>query len=169
MTDEAYRKAVVEHKDRVHSCASWMLRDRDQARDVAQEALLRLWRERLRVEAEAAKNWLLRTVHNLCIDRLRAKAARPDVPAETVEPLLHDPAPGPERAAVSEQVGRELERALGTLTPRDRAMVLMREVQGMAYEEIARALDLPLGTLKAALHRSREKLRIQLSNAGVRP
>jgi len=169
MTDEAYADAVREHKDRIHGYAAWMLGDRDGARDVAQEGLLRLWRERERVERAAARTWLVRTVHNLCLDRLRARALRPEVGPEALESMLHDAAPDPERAAASTRIGRELARALASLSPRDRAAVLLREVQGLPYDEIAAALEVPLGTLKAALHRSRERLRLHLAQAGVSP
>jgi RNA polymerase sigma-70 factor (ECF subfamily) len=60
-------------------------------------------------------------------------------------------------------------RALARLSDRDRSIVLMREVHGLSYEEIATSVDLPLGTVKAALHRARERLRRELAGAGVRP
>ena len=59
--------------------------------------------------------------------------------------------------------------ALSALSPRDRSVVLMREMQGMSYEEMTRALDIPLGTLKAMLHRARERLRRALVGSGVTP
>jgi RNA polymerase sigma-70 factor (ECF subfamily) len=59
--------------------------------------------------------------------------------------------------------------ALATLSPRDRAIVLLREVEGLPYEEIAGILELPLGTLKVSLHRSRERLRRFLTSSGVSP
>ena len=62
-----------------------------------------------------------------------------------------------------------VERQLEALSPRDRAIVLMRELQGMSYEDIAESFAMPLGTLKATLHRTRERLRRSLSAAGVRP
>jgi len=83
--------------------------------------------------------------------------------------MLRDRNPGPDKAAAAEETGRRIGDALRSLSSRDRAIVLMREVQGMAYDEIARALDLPLGTLKASLHRAREKLRRELIQAGVAP
>lgn len=169
MTDGAFREAVLAHKDRVHSYAVGMLRHREDARDVAQEALVRLWQHRHEVHDGAAKAWLLRTAHHLCLDRMRRRAVRAESDLETLEPVLPAGDPSPERSAASEQLGRRLEAALLALPPRDRAIVLMREVQGMAYEEIAEVLDLPMGTLKAALHRTRERLREDLSRVGVAP
>ena len=170
MTDEGFELAVREHRNRVHSHAFWLVRDGEDARDISQEAMVRLWRHRSEVPDAAARTWLLRTTHRLCLDRLRRRAARPEV-SEELSPVSAwtDPAPDPERHAAAQALGGILERALGRLTPRDRAIVLLREVEGVPYEEIAETLGLPLGTVKAALHRSRERLRETLLRAGVHP
>ena len=169
MTDVGFERAVREHKDRVHTYAVWMLGEREEARDVSQEALVRLWQHRERVHEPAARTWLMRTTHHLCIDRLRRRSARPEVAVENLAFALPDGKPSPERSSTSEQLGRAIKGALASLSPRDRSIVLMREVQGMAYEQIATVLDMPLGTLKATLHRCREKLREELSEAGIIP
>lgn len=169
MTDDAFERVVFEHKDRVHGYACYMLRNRDDARDVSQEALVRLWEHREQVPSEAIRAWLLRTTHHLCIDRLRRQAVRSGPSLEDMEPVLEDAGPAPDRSAASEQTGRRITAALGALSPRDRAIVLMREVQGMPYDEIAEALRLPLGTLKATLHRARERLRRELVQSGTTP
>jgi RNA polymerase sigma-70 factor (ECF subfamily) len=169
MTDDGFERAVREHKDRVHAHAYWMLQDREEARDVAQEAMVRLWQHRSDVPDEAARPWLLRTVHHLCVDRRRRLSVRSGPDMEVVAPILADANPGPDRSAASTEAGRLIARALATLSERDRAIVLMREVHGMAYGEIARTLDLPLGTLKATLHRARGRLRERLLHAGVTP
>jgi len=169
MDRDEFREAVLQHKDRVHSYASWMLRDGEEARDVAQEALVRLWQNSGKVHNGSARAWLLRTARNLCIDRIRRRKTRPEVDEGQILALPGDPGPGPERLAASTELGRTLDRALEKIRPRDRALVLMREVEGLTYDEIAQAMGLPLGTLKAALHRAREKLRRELTGAGVTP
>lgn len=161
---------MIEHKDRVHNYARGILRDAEGAKDVAQECLIRLWRHREQIEPGAGcRSWLLRSAHNLCIDRLRRRSTR-------LEAVLNDDAadptdgrPGPERLASSAELAGRLERALLELEDRDRAIVLLREVEGLAYEEIAGLLDLRMGTLKATLHRAREKLRQALVTAEVTP
>jgi len=169
MTDVGFERAVREHKDRVHTYAFWMLGEREEARDLSQEALVRLWQHREKVQEPAARTWLLRTTHHLCIDRLRQRSARPEVAVDSSAFILPDGNPDPERSTGSQQLGRAIKGALQSLSPRDRSIVLMREVQGMAYEQIATVLDMPLGTLKATLHRCREKLRRELSQAGIVP
>jgi RNA polymerase sigma-70 factor (ECF subfamily) len=170
MTTADFEGAVSQFKDRVHSYARHMLRDAEEAKDVAQECLVKLWQNRDRVDAgPACRSWLLRSAHNLCIDRMRRRSIRGEVSHgdDAFEPV--DPAPGPERRASSSQAGRILEQALSGLSDRDRAIVLLREVEGLPYEEIATLLDLNMGTLKATLHRTRDKLRRELVRAEATP
>jgi RNA polymerase sigma-70 factor (ECF subfamily) len=170
MTTMEFQAAVLEHKDRIHSYARGILRDPEDAKDVAQECLVRLWRHRERVEPGAGcRSWLLRSAHNLCIDRLRRRSSRPETSRDDDANEPTDARPGPERLASSIEVGGRLERALLDLDHRDRAIVLLREVEGLSYEEIAGMLGLKMGTLKATLHRSKEKLRIALVRAEVMP
>ena len=169
MDSEAFERVAREQKNRIYSYAARMLRRPVEAQDVAQEALVRLWRHRESVDDKTAQFWLRRTVHNLCIDRLRRRRSSPEVEAELKETISPDTAAGPGRLAESQELGRLIEDALGKLPERDRAVLLLREVQGLPYSEIASILELPLGTLKARLHRAREQLRVKLLRAGVTP
>lgn len=169
MENGDYERLVREHKDRIYSFAVWTLRDPEEARDVTQEALVRLWEHRGRVEIPAARSWLMTTAHHLCVDRLRRRSRRPEVDEDSLAVPLADPGPDPQRLAAASQTARAIGRALSALGEQDRAVVVMREVQGMSYDEIAQALDVPLGTLKARLHRARDRLRRKLSGVGVAP
>jgi len=170
MTTTEFEAAVMEHKDRIHSYARGILHDPEDAKDVAQECLIRLWKHRERVEPGAGcRSWLLRSAHNLCVDRLRRRTTRRESPQNAD---AHDPTdarPGPERLTSSVEIAGRLAGALAALEPAARAIVLLREVEGLAYEEIASLLDLKMGTLKATLHRAREKLRRSLVRAEVTP
>ena len=169
MQEEAFEEAVMLYKDRVHAYATVMLRDPAEAQDVAQEALVRLWEHRGREEQRGAKLWLMRTVRNLCIDRIRRVKVRSEVGDgdEVVEAEADQHTPSPEKLTESGQLGQVIEDALGALSPQDRSVIVMREVQGLPYDEIASILEMPLGTLKARLHRARERLRNRLTRAGV--
>ncbi len=169
MNEQAFEEAARMHKDRIHSYAVMMLRDTEEARDVSQEALVRLWRNWKKVEPDGIRPWLMRTAHNLCIDRIRKRKVRSEVDGENVFPQQADDAPGPGQRAESGEVGEAILAALGSLSNEDRAVVILREVQGLPYDEIARSLGVPLGTLKARLHRARERLRTQLVRVGMTP
>lgn len=169
MDGEQYRKLVIEHKDRVHTYAVWLLQDREDARDIAQEALMRAWRHRAAIHNGAGKAWLLKTTYRLCLDQLRKRSNRPQVSLADLSVLPADPVLGPEQGAMMTDLRGIIRRALARLGPRDKAVILMRELSGMSYEEMADVLDLPLGTLKVVLHRARERLRRELIAAGVCP
>jgi RNA polymerase sigma-70 factor (ECF subfamily) len=168
MQEEAFEEAVMLYKDRVHAYATLMLRDPAEAQDVAQEALVRLWEHRARVQRQGVRLWLMRTARNLCIDRIRKVKVRAEVDdGDAVVESEADVTPGPEKMTESGELGRMIKRALASLSPQDRSVVIMREVQGLPYDEIADSLGLPLGTLKARLHRARERLRARLTRVGA--
>ena len=169
MTTSEFEAAVLEHKDRIHNYARGILRDPEDAKDVTQECLIRLWNHRERVEpGTGCRSWLLRSAHNLCVDRLRRRSTHREAPGDDA-PEPTDARPGPERLTASVEVAGRLEQALLDLDLRARSIVLLREVEGLAYEDIASLLDLKMGTLKATLHRAREKLRNALLAAEVTP
>lgn len=169
MRPEEFERVVMEHKDKVFGYASLMLRNPAEAQDAAQEAMIRLWKHRADVEGEGAHRWLRRTTHNLCIDRIRRRKSRPESQIEEGPDRDADGRPSPQRLAESGEAGRLLAEALEALPERDRAVILLREVEGLAYGEIAEILGVPLGTLKARLHRARDLLRTKLVRAGVTP
>lgn len=169
MDEDTFRGQVLEHKDRVFSYAAWLLGDREEALDVAQEALVRLWNHRAKIRPATARGWLLKTTYRMCIDRIRRRKVRQEVHGENLFDPVPATTPGPERIASAGEAGRAIAGALGRLSEADRSVVLLREVQGMAYEEIAKTLEMPLGTVKAKLHRARDRLRRDLIEAGVKP
>lgn len=129
---------------------------------------MRLWEHREKVpELAAARAWLLKTAHRLCVDRVRASAwtEEPEQLALAVDLTTRSP----EARASSRQLGEALSSTLAALAPRDRAALLLRDVEGLSYEECAEVLEVPLGTLKAVLHRARERARLRLMAAGVTP
>ena len=79
MNKDEFRRVVLEHKDRVHTYAAWMIRDLHEASDVTQQAMMRLWEHRSSVVEAAAGTWLRRTAHRLCVDRLRRRSVRNEV------------------------------------------------------------------------------------------
>ena len=134
-----------------------MLGDEAEAEDVAQEAMLRLWRqaEGWRVGEAKVSTWLYRVTHNLCIDRLRRRRSGavldevPDMPDESLSVL--------ERIGRAQET-RQLARAIGDLPGRQRQALLMRHFEGAANPEIAVRLDCSVEAVESLLARARRQL-----------
>ena len=148
-----------------------LLGDRQLAEDVAQDALLKAFTgiRHFRGDARFA-TWIFRIVHNACTDAIRYRARRPQAsldaggsgehPGPAAEPA--DPAPGPEDVALERHGRAALLAAITALSPEYRAVVLLRDVQGLSYEEVAAITGQNLGTVKSRLHRARAALRTTL-------
>ena len=135
-----------------------MLKDRAEAEDVAQEALLRLWRAAPGWRAGEAKvsTWLYRVVSNLCIDRIRkARGGHVDLDAVAEPP---DPAPSAEQELQETARGAALEAALDTLPERQRQAVILRHLEGLANPEIAEIMDIGVRAVESLTARGRKAL-----------
>lgn len=161
-----YEEAVKIHKDRVFSLAFYLLGRREDAEEVLQEVLLRLWKHRKRVEWERMGAWLARVTRNACYDsmRRRTSAGRDRVHAVESEELERaaGPAPDPEASAVSFDLLKRVQAELLQLDEPYRSVLVLREIQEYKYAEISEALELPLNTVRVYLHRGRRKLRDRL-------
>lgn len=161
-----FERAVEDHRQRVYSFAYYLLRSREEAEDVAQEVLLRLFHHRHRVEARRAGAWLLRVTRNACYDLLRHRRTvnrhLTDLDDEAVVELPDRRRPGPHREAETDAFRQRLKEALDGLSEPQREVLILREIQGLAYKEIAEALDMPLNTVRVNLHRGRRQLRRRL-------
>ena len=164
MTFEA---AAQQYQRRIFSFAHYLLSNREEAEDVTQEVLLRLWRHREGVDEERLGTWLLRVTRNACYDLLRRrKAAAAHGTEESLDadeaPELPSPDTGPETRAEASDFRRHLLRALQELREPYKSVVILREVQGLSQKEISQALHIPEVTVRVHLHRARLKLREQL-------
>jgi RNA polymerase sigma factor (sigma-70 family) len=155
-------EAVGRYQRRIFSFAHYFLGNPQEAEEVTQEVLLRLWRRGAAVEAVAMLPWLLRVTRNACYDLLRRRrlgSTLSSPAAELAAQRVPDEAPGPEAAVVAGEVQRRVREALRQLPEPYRSAVILREVQGLAYQEISAALDIPLNTVRVHIHRGRQKLR----------
>lgn len=160
-----FQELVRQHRDRVFTLAYYSLRNREDAEDVTQEVLIRLWNHWRRLDGDHLKAWLVRVTKNACVDAVRRRQTRRrHEKAGDDEELERTPGSQatPERAAESAAFRRRLSEALAELPEPYRGIVILREVQGLAYDEIAAAVDKPLNTVKVYLHRGRKMLREQL-------
>jgi|GEM_PF-349218 len=164
-TDIDMAELVAEHSDAVYRVALSVTRDPTLAEDVAQDALIKAWNNLGQYRGEAPlKNWILRITHNTAISALRRRREE-----------TRDPVDLPERAShwsIESQVQNNLALdrfavALDDLDEVSRSIVVLREVEGLSYDEICQTLDLTLPTVKTRLLRARRQLAIALE--GWRP
>jgi len=127
------------------------------AKDVLQETYIRVWQKLPKLRnPETVASWTYSICRNAALDRLRALARRP---AEDVEDVVTiDGAASPETQLANAQSERLMQDALATLKERHRLVLLLRDVDGMSYEEISAGLGIPLGTVDSRLHRARSRL-----------
>jgi RNA polymerase sigma-70 factor, ECF subfamily len=159
----AFEELVTTYQHRVFGVALRMLGSGAEAEEIAQETFLRAHRALGEFRGEARLGtWLYAITSRLCLNRLAAAARRHEAPDETA--LQQQPAEGADAAAVLEQ--RELQAALHDAVaalPEDRRIVVvLRDLEGLAYEEIAEVLGLPLNTVRSRLHRARLDLKAKL-------
>ncbi|MEM9201515.1 MAG: sigma-70 family RNA polymerase sigma factor [Actinomycetota bacterium] len=159
------------HADAVYRVALSVTRDSDLAEDVAQDALLKAWQALPTYRSDAPlKNWLLRITHNTAISALRRRRDVHVDPADLPEgaPSAHlAPEVSVEDRVEDRASFGAFEEALGQLDDLSRSVVVLREVEGMSYDEIAQVLDVPLPTVKTRLLRARRLLSVALE--GWRP
>ena len=163
MRREDFDAAVATYGRKVFTLAVYLLADREEAEDVTQEVLVRLWRRGDEVSAGKIGPWLMRVTRNACIDAARRRRERGRIPIEQAHGAeLFDDAPGPESKAHASQLGRRVLQALEKLNEPGRSVVILREVQGLSYREIGEALEMPVNNVRVTLHRGRRRLREEL-------
>ncbi len=174
--EQAYRELVRRYERPVFSLIFRMVRDRETAEDLAQETFIKVLNAIGSYRPEFKfSSWVFKIANNTAIDHLRRKeldtlslegsphAATPEAVEATALQL------GTERSSpldnvTSRELGGEIEAAINRLRPEYRSCILLRHVEGRAYEEIAEILGLPLGTVKTYIHRARNELRVMLAH-----
>ena len=165
--EKSYRELIERYQGQVHSLAMRMVRRNEDAQDLTQETFVRMFRALDRYDpSRSFPAWLFTIASRLCIDHLRRRKFDP-VPLtqqdrqsdEEYDIDVEDPGLGPDVQAVHAEEERRTGDLIDSLPPHYRIVVLMRHQQDLAYEEIAQALNLPLGTVKARIHRARALLK----------
>jgi RNA polymerase sigma-70 factor (ECF subfamily) len=158
-----YRQWVKEYQDQAWTVARYILKDAGEAEDATQEAFVKLWHNRDKIDPDRVRSWLMKVTRNGCLDRLRRR--RDNV--EFDESYMGEEDSGPMQGVATGQTREWLKRAIGSLKEPYRSLVVLRDVNQHSYEEVAAMLELNLAQVKTYLHRARKQLREQL--AEVRP
>jgi RNA polymerase sigma-70 factor, ECF subfamily len=174
--EAAYRELVRRYERPVFALLFRMVRDRELAEDLAQETFVKALNaiESYRPEFKFS-SWIFKIANNAAIDHLRRReldtlSLDGSPHAETPEAMqatalqIGARQESPLDAVEARELGGAIEAAIGRLRPEYRSCILLRHVEGRAYEEIAEILDLPLGTVKTYIHRARNELRLALAH-----
>src|SRR5690349_21363504 len=157
-----FDQLVLPHLDAAFNLARWLMRSRSDAEDVAQEAMLRAFKFFRGFHGGDARAWLLQIVRNTCYTWLEKN--RPVATAAEFDEELHtEPGPTPETLAIAGDNRERLTRALEELPARFREVLVLRELEGCSYKEIATITSMPIGTVMSALSRARSRLQRALT------
>lgn len=163
---DAFELLVRQHQDRVYDFCVRMLGDREEAVEVVQDIFLSVHQHvgTFRMDSRLS-TWILRIAKNHCINRLkylrRRGRGRSDAMEDVSEGALNDSAGAPTRPDEAVESARErarVQRAIQKLDEDQRALVVLRDIEGLSYDEIVEITELAEGTVKSRLHRAREKL-----------
>jgi len=166
--NEAFRALVERHSRSVFRLAYRMTGNEQDAEDVVQESFLRAYKQLGRFESRANfGTWLYRITANCSVDLMRAKQARHDQSrGESLDAAHETPAvdlPNPQRLAESAEIQQRVQRALGALSPLERAAFTLRHYEGRSIDEISAALGLGTSAAKHSVFRAVKKLRAALA------
>jgi RNA polymerase sigma-70 factor (ECF subfamily) len=167
---KAFDELITRHRERIYMHAYQMLRSEDDAVDIAQETFIRAWKSLARFDGKASfSSWLYRIATNATIDLCRRRKSHPEVEMEDgamkVDPASHTtPHLGevPGASVDRTEIRRRIEAALLELSPEHRAVVVLKEVEDLSYEEIAQRVGCSLGTVMSRLHYARKHLQTLL-------
>ena len=165
---DSFNTLVLNYQDMVFNTALRILGDEDQAADASQEAFISAFRAIKSYRGGSFKAWLLRTVTNACYDELRRQKRRPTTPLEPETEdgdemdsprWLADPSLTPSQQLEADELEHAIQHCLDALPTDFRAVVVMADIEGLDYTEVAAAVRAPLGTIKSRLARARLRLR----------
>ena len=160
-----WAEIVERHSDRVYRLAYRLTGNRVDAEDLTQEVFVRVFRSLDTYSPGTFEGWLHRITTNLFLDGARRKQRiRFDALSDERAARLASPTPAPETAFAERTFDDDVERALAALPPDFRAAVVLCDVEGLSYEEIATILDAKLGTVRSRIHRGRAMLRTALAH-----
>lgn len=165
----SFNALVARHQRPVYALCLRMLRDQMAAEDATQDSFIKAWSSIASFRGDFFRPWLLKIASNRCLDVIRAQGRRP---ADSLDAMPFEVEPEwssqtsvderPEQHAVRQELSRHLERALATLANDQRLVVILSDIEGRSYEEIATISGAAVGTVKSRLSRARAKLRESL-------
>lgn len=162
---DAFEKLVTRYEKRVYNLAYRFTGNHADALDLAQEVFIRVYRALSKFREESSfSTWIYKVTVNVCRDELRKKNKRKNIPVDNIETARRELAVAndinsPEKLVERRDLQRQVQRYINQLTEKQRVILILREMHGLSYEEIAAVLDCSLGTVKSRLSRARTALK----------
>ncbi|MFE8602879.1 RNA polymerase sigma factor [Archangium violaceum] len=172
----AFKLLVERYQRKVYAVALGMLKDKEEAMDVSQEAFVKVYKYLDHFKGDSSfYTWLYRITVNICIDVMRRKGASGGETEEFDESVVNDLSEArigalgsrlgtnPQKSALRRELAEKIQEALAAVPEKHRAILLLREIEGMSYEDLSRTLDIPKGTVMSRLFHARTKVQKILS------
>jgi RNA polymerase sigma-70 factor (ECF subfamily) len=164
----AFNETVLPHLDAAYNLARWLTRNDHDAEDVVQEASLRAFKYWKSFSGRDCRSWLLAIVRNTYYSWVRQRATQPQLTVDGELDDVDDNVSNPEHVLLQDADREMLKAALDDLPVEFREAIVLREIEGLSYKEIADIAAVPIGTVMSRLTRARKRLQIYLTNAAVR-
>ncbi|MBR2383612.1 MAG: sigma-70 family RNA polymerase sigma factor [Anaerotignum sp.] len=167
----AFEELILKHEKIVYNVALRMMNHSEDAKDISQEVFLKAYRSLGNFDERSQfSTWLYRITHNTCIDEMRKRKGKQSYSLEeeleneegSMQRQIADEGDTPEESLLREEQKSEILQALDTLSEEHKAAVILRDVKGLSYEEIAEILELSLGTVKSRISRARNQLKKEI-------
>src|SRR5262252_11021671 len=163
-----FEREVLPHLDAAYNLARWLTRNDQDAQDVVQEASLRALKYWKGFSGRDCRPWLLAIVRNTYYSWLRERSVQPELTADGEIDEVDEGVPNPENALLRNADRELLKAALEDLPVEFREAIILREMEGLSYKEIADIAAVPIGTIMSRLARARKRLQIYLTKAAAR-
>ena len=159
----AFEGLVRRYQERVYNLCRYVINDTHDAQDAAQDVFIKAYRGLKAYNSNAGfYTWLYRIAVNTCLDY--NKRSRPEAVEESFIEIVASSDPSPERLLQSKETGRLIRAALRKLPEKFKAAIVLKEIEGLSYEEIAEVLNTSVGTVKSRISRARDEMRGLLKN-----
>lgn len=167
----AFEELILKHEKIVYNLALRMMNHSEDARDISQEVFLKAYRSLSNFDERSAfSTWLYRITHNTCIDEMRKRKGKQSFSLEeeleneegSMQRQIADEGDTPEESLLRAEQRNEILQALDNLSEEHKAAIVLRDVKGLSYEEIAEILEVTLGTVKSRISRGRNQLKNEI-------
>lgn len=164
----AFENLIENHRKRVYNIAFKMLHNQEDAYDITQEVFIRVFKSMKGFREEASfSTWIYRITKNACLDELRKRKNKATVSMDedletedgTIKRQVEDCSPGPDALYESMELRDIVRTAIELLSDEHKFVIILRDLQGFSYEEIAKVLECPEGTVKSRINRARKALK----------